>query len=455
MKKYILSIKFIFLYLALSAQSVNIDYLRHDGIIRTFIVKAPVDWQGEQLPLIINLHGFLMTNDWQRSYTEMDKLADTAHCIVIYPQGIDRRWNSGTFFGVSSDVDDVGFIGKLIDYAISLYHADASRVYLTGYSAGGFMCYKMACDVPNRIAAIVPVVASMVYENYNSCVPSRNIAKMIFNGNEDPVTSYSGIPGNFPSIPTIISFWRQMQGCNGDTLIIKFPNSNTTDGSQVEQYIFQGCDQPLIFNKIINGGHTWSGTSQFLPVGNTNQDISVNNDGWNFFKDKSIPVNVVCDTVKDMEINKTGNIYTVSWTSMPDINKYYVQYYDTTMHYNEVGDRNTFTFSSDLEDVRISVGTECNSTHKNWTFMRGISVSTAIGNYSAQRIAIYPNPVSNQYIYLNCNNLQYRIYNMMSERVAEGVVKNSQIEVSNLLPGNYSIVLHDNTRTYVSNFIKY
>ena len=87
--------------------------------------------------------------------------------------------------------------------------------------------------------------------------------------------------------------------------------------------------------------------------------------------------------------------------------------------------------------------------------MRGISVSTAIGNYSAQRIAIYPNPVSNQYIYLNCNNLQYRIYNMMSERVAEGVVKNSQIEVSNLLPGNYSIVLHDNTRTYVSNFIKY
>lgn len=453
MKKSLLSI--VFSIYVLTTFAVDIDYLRHQGIIRTFIVKTPEGWQGERLPLIINMHGFLMTNDWQRAYTEMDKLSDTARCIVIYPQGIDRRWNSGTFFGVSSDVDDVGFIGKLIDYAIAMYHADASKVYLTGYSAGGFMCYKMACDAPNRIAAIVPVVASMVYENYNSCVPSRNISKMIFNGSEDPVTSYAGIPGNFPSIPTIISFWRSQQHCSDDTVIVRIPNTTTTDGCQVEQYIFQDCDQKLIFNKVINGGHTWSGTSQFLPVGNTNQDISVNNEGWNFFKQQEIPATVVCDTVKNLQLTQIGNVYTLTWDDLPNVQKYFVQYYDTIIHYEEVTEGTSFTFTDDVEGVRMSVGTECSSTHKNWTFMRGIQLSTPVKNIRSEMITLFPNPVNSQYLYLNINNLKYTIYSVLAEKLIEGNMVNSRIDVSMLPPGNYKIVLVDKSQNYIADFIKY
>ncbi len=453
MKKIIISILFLGVFFTMFA--IDIDYLRHQGKLRTFIVKTPVGWQGEQLPLIVNMHGFLMTNDWQRDYTEMDKLSDTARCIVIYPQGIDRRWNSGTFFGVSSDVDDVGFLGKLIDYAVAVYHADASRVYLTGYSAGGFMCYKMACDAPNRIAAIVPVVASMVYENYNSCVPSRNIAKMIFNGNEDPVTSYSGIPGNFPSIPTVVSFWREQQGCNQDTVIIKVPNANTSDGCQVEQYIFKDCDRTLIFNKVINGGHTWAGTSQFLPVGNTNQDISVNNEGWNFFKQQDIPASIVCDTVKNLQILQTGNNYTLSWDASPEAQKYYVQYYDTVINYVEIGSATTYTFTSEIQGVRMSVGTECSSTHKNWTFMRGVHTSTPVRNNITEVFTVYPNPVGSQYIFLKYNNLSYSIYNAVAEQVVEGTVKDSRIDVSKLTSGNYRLMLTDDSKIYMANFIKF
>lgn len=445
----------ILLFSCLKSYAVDIAYLRHQGVIRTFIAKTPEGWQGEQLPLIINMHGFLMTNDWQRSYTEMDRLSDTARCIVIYPQGIDRRWNSGTFFGVSSDVDDVGFIGKLIDYAVAMYHADASKVYLTGYSAGGFMCYKMACESPNRIAAIVPVVASMVFENYNSCVPSRNISKMIFNGSEDPVTSYAGIPGNFPSIPTVISFWRSQQDCSADTIIVNIPNTVTNDGCQVVQYIFKDCDQDLIFNKVVNGGHTWSGTSQFLPVGNTNMDISVNNEGWNFFKQQEIPTSLLCDTVKNLQITQVDNDYTLTWDALPDAQKYFVQYFDTIMHYEAVTAGTSFAFSSDVEGVRVSVGTECSSTHKNWTFMRGIQISTPIKNLSSKIITLFPNPVNSQYIYLNINNVNYSIYNVLAEKLLEGNINNSQVNVSALPPGNYKIVFVDESQNYIGNFIKY
>ncbi|MFN8295850.1 MAG: hypothetical protein U0T69_06615 [Chitinophagales bacterium] len=175
---------------------------------RKAIVYLPHNFnENENLPVVINMHGFLTTAQFQFDYTQFHKLADSVRCIVIYPEGVGLRWNSGTFFFVPSSVDDVGFIGDWLDRAAVLYNANLKEAYSMGYSAGGFMSYKLACDATNRIAAIAPNVASMVNDNLSSCVPARPINIAAFNGLADPITPYNGFPGNFPGIDSIKHFW--------------------------------------------------------------------------------------------------------------------------------------------------------------------------------------------------------------------------------------------------------
>jgi polyhydroxybutyrate depolymerase len=162
MKKYLLVFWYVFFTGQFLIAQKNIQ-TRWQNRPRNAIVYLPRNFNpSENLPLVINMHGFLTTSQFQFDYTQFHKLADTARCIVIYPDGIDLRWNSGTFFFVSSTVDDVGFLGDWMDRAAVLYNADLKKVYSMGYSAGGFMSYKLACDATNRVAAIAPDVASMV-----------------------------------------------------------------------------------------------------------------------------------------------------------------------------------------------------------------------------------------------------------------------------------------------------
>ena len=53
--------------------------------------------------------------------------------------------------------DDVQFLSHAIDVAGSVVCVDTKRVYATGVSGGGRMASQLACDLPDRIAAIAPI----------------------------------------------------------------------------------------------------------------------------------------------------------------------------------------------------------------------------------------------------------------------------------------------------------
>ena len=65
--------------------------------------------------------------------------------------------------------DDVGgrpanempFFNDLLDQIESEYSVDVSRIYTAGYSDGGFMSFRLGCELSGRIAAIATVGAVM------------------------------------------------------------------------------------------------------------------------------------------------------------------------------------------------------------------------------------------------------------------------------------------------------
>jgi len=63
-------------------------------------------------------------------------------------------WNAGGFLGGQGKPDDVAFIGIVLDDLATVVNVDPKRVYATGMSNGGMMCYRLAAELSDRIAAI-------------------------------------------------------------------------------------------------------------------------------------------------------------------------------------------------------------------------------------------------------------------------------------------------------------
>lgn len=252
----------------------------YDGLPRDYRLYVPEGYDGlEPWPLVLNLHGYTSNALQQQLYTEMDMVADTGHFLVCYPNGVGNSWNVG-FGGLNTD--DVGFINALLDTLMAHYLIDPERVYSCGMSNGGFMSYKLACELTERFAAVASVTGSMVPDEAALCMPVGPAPVLEIHGTADLVVPYNGL-FNSLSIPDLLTFWTGKNGCTVDPFVIPVPNTNLLDGSTAELVQYNDCEgeAEVWHYKVYNGGHTWPGAS--IIAGITNQDFHASAAIWEFF----------------------------------------------------------------------------------------------------------------------------------------------------------------------------
>lgn len=303
MAKNYLSFQLLFLILYLNnaiAQTV-VGSFTYDGLLRDYRVHLPQGHSlSERLPLVLNLHGLGSNALQQEVYTQFNVVGDTAGFIVAYPNAIGNEWNIS-----GSGVDDAGFLSTLIDTIQAKYNIDLSRVYSTGMSMGGFMSYRLACELTCRIAAIASVTGLLAT---SPCNASRPIAVMQIHGTDDPTVPYSDVN------PTIQS-WLQKNNCPTTPVISNLPDVNTADSSTVTKSYYGLCGDSteVILYTINNGGHTWPDAP--IIIGVTNKDFNASAAIWNFFKkyrlNNDVLANSGCDTlplISSIQSINSGNI---------------------------------------------------------------------------------------------------------------------------------------------------
>jgi polyhydroxybutyrate depolymerase len=179
----------------------------------------------------------------------------------------------------------------LINLIHATYHINLGRVYSCGMSNGGFMSYKLACELTDRFQAIASVTGSMVQSEMDNCMPSGTIPVLQIHGTEDPTVNYDGSIINV-GIEELVTYWLNHNGCENmpDTTFIE--ESPATDNCSAQLISYTDCDgdREVLLYKIIGGGHTWPGA--IFPIGVTNQDINASVEIWNFFNKygEDIPV---------------------------------------------------------------------------------------------------------------------------------------------------------------------
>lgn len=275
--------------------------IEHDGLPRSYIAHLPPQRNGP-LPVVINLHGGGGNARAQQQYSRMDALADREGFITVYPNGTGRlkgrllTWNAGTCCGyaASNRVNDVGFINALLEHLALLTPMDTKRVYATGLSNGAMMAYRLAAELPGRIAAIAPVAGSMVLP---ADAITRPVPVMHIHSLDDPRALYAGGLGPpfpmtairvlHPPVEETLARWSTANLClNAPTVVESRQGSGASAGQSATRLAYQGCAAPLEHWRLTGVGHVWpGGTPNYLPglLGPGSELIDANVEMWRFF----------------------------------------------------------------------------------------------------------------------------------------------------------------------------
>ncbi len=237
--------------------------------------------------LVFALHG-LGDNMQNFSNIGMNFIADTANIIVVVPQAVTdpllnaNAWNSraGTMgYYPNATVDDVGFISTLIDLMLDNYSINPKRIYCCGFSMGGFMTQRLACELNDKIAAFASV-AGTLGSGITSCTPGRAVPIAHFHGTQDGTVGFS--TNNYGlNADSLVNFWAAHNQCDAPPVHTLLPDV-AADGFTVEHYLHEnGQDQTEVeFFIVNNAGHIW------LSPAN---DISYTHEIWKFFSKHQHP----------------------------------------------------------------------------------------------------------------------------------------------------------------------
>jgi polyhydroxybutyrate depolymerase len=264
------------------------------GHERCYALYVPASYDPERpAPLVVSQHGFSSNPDSQALITGWQKLADREGFLVAYPQGTSwpQRWNAGTEWNAGTD--DVQFYRDMLDDLAGAAAVDPSRIYVNGFSNGGGMAVRIACQAADRVTAIGTVAAAVV--DLSDCDPARPVPVLAFHGTADPLVPYeggdmsghpwrkgaegTGAPTHFVGAEELTAQWAQINGCAPEPEAI--PPLGDVRGER-----YTNCDQgaDVILYTVKEGGHTWPGGVPIPVVGKTTEAIDATEEMWRFFQ---------------------------------------------------------------------------------------------------------------------------------------------------------------------------
>ncbi len=304
---------FIVIPLNLFSQITVWDSLQHQLQWRNFKVHIPPNYNSSNpIPLVIALHGGGHNADTMEYISNLSQKADASNFMVVYPNGRSflglRTWNAGTCCGpsVTYNVDDVGFIVKMINKLKTQYTIDTSRIYVTGASNGGMLAYRLACEKAELFAAVSPVATTMV--TTAPCTPARSVPLLHIHSLPDTRVPYAGGYGTgyagvyMPPIDSVINLWANIDSCLGSWNEIY--NQNGVLGKGWANC--SNCSEVFVYTTS-DGGHSWPGGNQTANGDPPSTSLNATDLIWSFFSSHSL--NCIPSSINDETTSKKINIF--------------------------------------------------------------------------------------------------------------------------------------------------
>ncbi len=191
--------------------STGVHTLDHGGLTRRFALDAPPTTT--RRPLVLAFHGWGGDPDQLEATTRLVEATTARGWAIARPAGIGKTFAGGACCGDAKKrgVDDVGFVRALVSRLVDHACVDPRRVYATGFSNGGFLAHRLACEAPEIVAAIAPVAGTLGVER---CAPSRPVPVLQIHGRRDGIVPFAGDASKgYRSVADTVRSWVELDGC--------------------------------------------------------------------------------------------------------------------------------------------------------------------------------------------------------------------------------------------------
>lgn len=270
-----------------------------DEVPRSFVLYVPHSYDpSTPTPLVIALHGRPGNGAGFALITDLNAVAEAHGFIVAYPDGVGQQWDY--YYDIlpnySEGIDDVAFLRTLVDDLSLDLHIDPARRYVTGFSNGGMMTHRMACQTADVFAAFAPVGGTLPSDYGGICLDAPGTPIIMIHGTADVSIPWNGLVQQFNgrvypvllSVPDTINFWATHNGCGIEGYSSEdLPQNNPT--TAVRQHTFTDCagGANVMVYSIAGGGHNWPGVDNGMIgaeiAGIVNTDINAGEVIWAFF----------------------------------------------------------------------------------------------------------------------------------------------------------------------------
>lgn len=266
-----------------------------DGLERTTIVHVPPNYDGVA---VLVLHGggesaqsIMLETGWA------DK-SDQEGFLAVFPEGTSpdsfklsgarenqQTWGdgSGRFHHKEQNIDDVAFINMVIDTLLSQFGANEQRIFVTGFSNGASMTFRLGVELSGRIAAIAPVAGALWAKDP---ILRQPVSLLYMSGTKDQkpqggevMFGTKRLEINPPAQNPVLA-WVEMLDCP-----LRVKSVPYEDGVTGTAYGPCRQESRVVSYTIEELGHVWPGGKTFfeLSLENTVSTLNATDVIWEFF----------------------------------------------------------------------------------------------------------------------------------------------------------------------------
>jgi polyhydroxybutyrate depolymerase len=275
-----------------------------NGDGRSYLLHVPAGYRSERAQaLVVVLHGAFSTSREMEGRTGWSALADREGFLVAYPEGgwgilgLLEHWNAGHCCGKAAEVgeDDVGFVAGVVADVARRAAVDRRRVYLTGFSNGGMLAYRLMAERTSLFAAGAPVAAAhggradAAAPPWVIPAPQEPLPVLVMHGLADGHVPFAG--GRSPRkggereyLPAMdaVRFWVRNNG------LVDAPSVERLYGGVVERSTWShpgGGGAEVALYTVAGWGHFWPGGvhTAALPATDPLRGFDATAVIWEFF----------------------------------------------------------------------------------------------------------------------------------------------------------------------------
>lgn len=230
------------------------------GSKRSFDVYIPAGISdNERRPVIFWWHGYGGSPAKLVDFAHPNEMAEKYRYILVYPKG------TGIIAGFNGAgccplifADDVAFFRQITAWTGNNMCGDTSKVFSAGFSNGGFMTNRIACEASDIVKGIAVHSGSM--KKSWDCAPTKGIPALLIHGDADPTVPYFG-NGDWKSFAELAQKWSDLNQCGSEE------NGHPGYTSEKTECIrYDSCARdnvPFEFCTVQELAHAWSGSGDF------------------------------------------------------------------------------------------------------------------------------------------------------------------------------------------------